>query len=297
MFSPINDIHANCAVIDRFKQLEEENRNPKMAIFFGRRLVLIATNPQGILETIGQLFKTMLVKFLELVGLLDRDSGKIQVLRDQVKDYHFEQAKLEKEAEFEELDDDLKKQQKDLQGEYDKLKDQKNQLDQDVLQKQQNLNDLNQQQQQQKQANQALEDDRKRLQGDWDDLKGRYGQAQKTVQQAQQAAQQQQDAEKAIQQLENKKDDLTREIGRLVPLQNQVQAAQRQLAAIQADIQQQDYKTKYAAKEQECQNLQAKNRKSTQTCKNTKYTYDRLIYDLSNHPLGKLALAQLGYHV
>lgn len=93
MFIFNDPIHANRAVLARFGQLDQEDKKPKMAVCRGR-LFLIAFEPHGLIETIIQLFKSIIAKFLTWVGLLSQDPNKIEALRKQVIDYQFDRSYL-----------------------------------------------------------------------------------------------------------------------------------------------------------------------------------------------------------
>jgi cell shape-determining protein MreC len=115
-------LNENNNVLSRFEALEGQGRDPKMAVYRGRSLIIISSKADGLLEKISQIFKDVIFCILKLVGILNTDIKEIEKITDQCDQYLSEQDLL---AEIQEVKQLVKK-KKEAKQEENLLKEEKN---------------------------------------------------------------------------------------------------------------------------------------------------------------------------
>lgn len=106
----------NSAVLFFFEDLQNNQLEPEISLFLGRRLMITSYKPTGILEVIHRIFLECQVALLDTFGFLEENKEKIEAIKERVAEYHFVNCAELREQELEEALRDLRKENKALRG-------------------------------------------------------------------------------------------------------------------------------------------------------------------------------------
>jgi chromosome segregation ATPase len=265
------DLLKNSQVFSRFEHLQEQGKNPQLAIYRGRRLVIISFDAKGCLEKISQVFKKILYSILKCFKALKINEAKIQNLKEKVYFYHYQQVHRHKQAELQHLEEhhELIYDQGKLQ--LEELTNKNNAAAEETIRLKEEIDQLKEQNLQTLQAKTKLDQSLKNIQAE-------YLQAQQIVSQKNAAKDELQELNKAKNLLlkENKELEKTKE--RLAPAKKEMERIKqetnqrrKELAQVNADLAQKDYKSKFSSLESEHYQLQQKQR-DTENEKNQWFT-------------------------
>lgn len=80
----------NSAVLFFFEDLQNNQLEPEISLFLGRRLMITSYKPTGILELIHRIFLECQVALLDTFGFLEKNEEKIEAIKERVAQYHFD---------------------------------------------------------------------------------------------------------------------------------------------------------------------------------------------------------------
>lgn len=234
----------NSATFIHFQQLKQEDREPKLCVYRGRKLMILSYKANGLLEMIGNIFKQIVMSLLKGLGWISQDKDDIRSLKEQVREYYFNQVKKHQERDF----------QDEEQGYQDKIGSFQKKLDQiqtSILTSTDEQRRLSDKIKLTTHQEQEISDNIKKL-------KTENKQLETDHQAALTAIQQKQAAEQDVQKLNASKVALTSEIAQLKsakdalqPTKDALEALEKKRDEVKSDVSQLDYKDRYEREKKE----------------------------------------------
>jgi hypothetical protein len=98
-----DELSQNSAVLIRYTKLQQQGKNPALAIYRGRRLIITSYRPEGILERISLIFNKILISLLKFLRIIETNEDAIKKLKESVYEFYFNQVQINKLQELQEL--------------------------------------------------------------------------------------------------------------------------------------------------------------------------------------------------